>query len=200
MKSIVFLYKKTLQREDLKKANGERLISNATVDRVCRRLGQRLTLFTADNAGIKITPKYANHLFNVSVKDKGTFTAGRVEVLMVVYQFDLRDLIFNEVRDINARIDAAAEGEPLHGLDHVVDPCTDMISVVSSFADFFTLARRFDTCSLTLPVLAERVKSLQEILLEVMPDKSGQYTILYNIVLYYIMYHIILYKTLYNII
>ena len=84
------------------------------------------------------------------------------------------------LRDINARIDAAAEGEPLHGLDHVVDPSTDMIRVVNSFADFCTLARRFDTCSLTLHVLAERVKSLQEILLEVMPDKSGQDTILYN--------------------
>ncbi len=54
---------------------------------------------------------------------------------MVVYQFVLRDLIFNEVpaRDINARIDAVAEGEQLHGLDHVVDP---QIRVVNSFADF----------------------------------------------------------------
>ena len=180
MKSIVFLYKSTLQRDDLRKPSGERLISNAAVDRVCDRLGQRLTCFTADDAGLKITPKYAKHLFNMSVNDKGTFTAGRVEILIVAYQFVLRDLIFNEVRDINARIDAAAEGEPLHGLDHVVDPSTDMIRVVNSFADFFTLARRFDTCSLTLPVLAERVKSLQETLLEVMPDKSGQDTILYS--------------------
>ena len=97
------------------------------------------------------------------------------------------------LRDINARIDAAAEGEPLHGLDHVVDPSTDMIRVVNSFADFCTLARRFDTCSLTLHVLAERVKSLQETLLKPGGDalkiRSG-----YNI----IQYCIILYNTLYN--
>jgi hypothetical protein len=82
----------------------------------------------------------------------------------------------------------------LRGLDHVVDPSTDKIRVVNSFADLFTLARRFDACSLTLPVLTERVKSLQVTLLEVMPSKSGQDIILYNIMLYYIMQYIILYN------
>ena len=104
MKSIVFLYKSTLQRDDLRKPSGERLISNAAVDRVCDRLGQRLTCFTADDAGLKITPKYAKHLFNVSVNDKGTFTAGRVEILIVAYHFVLRDLIYNVVLHINEKL------------------------------------------------------------------------------------------------
>jgi hypothetical protein len=188
MKSIVFLYKSTLQRDDLRKPSGERLISNAAVDRVCDRLGQRLTCFTADDAGLKITPKYAKHLFNVSVNDKGTFTAGRVEILIVAYQFVLRDLIYNEVLHINEKIDAAAEGDPLHGIDHVVDPSTDIIRVVNSFADVFTLGRRYDTCADTLPVLAEKIKLLQDTLLEVMPGKSGEdiilCSILHNIVQY----------------
>lgn len=181
MKSIVFLYKSTLQREDLRKPNGERLMSDAAVHRVCNRLGQRLTFFTADNAGLKITSKYAKHLFNVSVKDKGTFTAGRVEILIVVYQFVLRDLIHDEVLHINENIDADAVSDPLYGLEHVVDPSTDMIRVVNSFADVFTLGRRYDTCADALPDLAEKIKFLQDTLLEVMPAKSGQDTI-YNIV------------------
>ena len=45
--------------------------------------------------------------------DKGTFTAGRVENLMVSFQFVLRVLIFDKVRGIDGHIDAAAVGRPV---------------------------------------------------------------------------------------
>ena len=205
MKAIVHLYISVLQREDLvtnpkrtrlssnaadpNEPKRTRLFSDAAVDRVMHRTGERLTCFTADDAGLRITPKYARHLYNVSVHDKGTFTAGRVENLMVVLQFVLRDLIFDEVRKINDLIDAAPRGDPLHGLEHVVDPSTDIIRVINTFVDFFTLARRYDTCVETLPVLAKRVRALQEILKEIMPTKSGDDIILYNSI-----YHIIYYQ------
>ena len=189
MKAIVHLYRSVLQREDLVTPKRTRLFSDAAVDRIMHRLGERLTCCTADDAGIRITPKYARHLYNVSVHDKGTFTAGRVENLMVVLQFVLRDLIFDEVRKINDLIDAAPRGDPLHGLEHVVDPSTDIILVINTFVDFFTLARRYDTCVETLPVLAKRVRALQEILKEIMPTKSGDDIILYNSI-----YHIIYYQ------
>ena len=43
-----------------------RLFSDAAVDRVMHRIGERLTCFTADDAGLRITTKYARHLYNVS--------------------------------------------------------------------------------------------------------------------------------------
>lgn len=172
-RSAIHLYRTTLQRSDLVKPDGRFIFSKAHVERVCKRIGDRLICFTADNAGLTLTPKYARHLYNVSVHDKGTFTAGRMEYLMVALPFALRDLIFKEVQEINAQIDEAPVGSLLHGLDPVIDPSSDIICVINHFVSVFTMGRRYDTCAATLPVLAERIRALQEILLEVMPEKSG---------------------------
>ncbi len=136
-----------LQPADPNEPKRTRLFSDAAVDMVMHRIGERLICFTADDAGLRITPKYARHLYNVSVHDKGTFTAGRVENLMVVLQYVLRYLIFNEVRKINDLIDAAPRGDPLHGLEHVVHPSADIILVstlsliFSRWQDVMTLAK-----------------------------------------------------------
>jgi hypothetical protein len=55
----------------------------------------------------------------------------------------------------------------------LIDPSSDIIRVINHFVEVFTMGRRYDTCAATLLVLAERIRALQEILLEVMPEKSG---------------------------
>ena len=191
MRSIVYLYKTTLQRSDFPRGGkGNHFIANKGIERIFRKMATRLTHFTSEVAGFTLTPKYAKHMYNVSVKGKGNFTAGRVEFLMVCLPFVLRDIAFHEVKKINSKIDAARPGTLWHGLAKVVDPWADAARACIAFLEFFTLARSYETCEIVLPELAGRIENLQKTLLDVFPGKSGETII--NIIDMFMMIHMII--------
>ena len=53
--------------------------------------------------------------------------------LMLVLPYVLVDLVGKERRLINAVIDGAVAGDPLHGLPHVEDPCEAIIAALLVF-------------------------------------------------------------------
>ena len=125
-----------------------------------------------------MTSKYAKHMCNVIVNGTGNFTAGRVDFLMVCMPFVLRDIVFHEVKLINKTIEDASSDSPWHSLDKVVDPWADATRACIAFLEFFTLARSYETCETALPEIAGRIEKLQETLLEVFPEKSGDVNLL----------------------
>ena len=100
-------------------------ISMPTFDSVWTRLCRRLTHVCSNVSGLQLTPKYAAHVRHVFIVGKSTFTAGRLELLMMVLSFMLVDLIEPELRsiehaiaenkidrDANGRRQAADSGAP----------------------------------------------------------------------------------------
>ena len=71
----------------------------------------------------------------------GTFTAGRIEHLMVVMMFALRDLAFREVKFLNDKIAAARPGTPWYNLAKVVDPWAEAARAYIVFLEFYLPAR-----------------------------------------------------------
>jgi hypothetical protein len=53
--------------------------------------------------------------------------------LMLVLPYVLVYLVGKERRQINAAIDSAVAGDPLHGLPHVEDPCEAIIAALLFF-------------------------------------------------------------------
>jgi hypothetical protein len=68
-----------------------------------------------------------------SEEGKSSFTGGRMIYLMLVLPYVLVDLVGKERRQINAVIDSAVAGDPLHGLPHVDDPCEAIIAALLVF-------------------------------------------------------------------
>ncbi len=74
--------------------------------------------------------------------------------LMLVLSYVLVDLVGKERRQINAAIDSAVAGDPLHGLPHVEDPCEAAALLV--FLKWFMLVRRMELVDLEIAELAKR--------------------------------------------
>ena len=174
MRSTVYRFKVALQRNDFpRNGHGHHFISTAAIERLFRRFSVRLTYFTSENSGFQLTAKYANHLCNVCLYGNGTFTAGRIEYLMVVMMFALRDLAFREVKFLNDKIAAARPGTPWYNLAKVVDPWAEVARAFIVFLEYFLPVRSLATCETAIPEIAKRGDILQRTLLEVFPEKSG---------------------------
>jgi hypothetical protein len=63
---------------------------------------------------------------------------------MLVLPYVLVDLVGKERRKINAAIDIAVPGDPLHGLPHVEDPCEAIIDALLVFLKWFMLVRKIE--------------------------------------------------------
>ncbi len=74
--------------------------------------------------------------------------------LMLVLSYVLVDLVGNERGQINAAIDSAVAGDPLHGLPHVEDPCEAIIVALLVFLKWFMLVRRMVLAELEITELA----------------------------------------------
>jgi hypothetical protein len=83
----------------------------------------------------------------VCLYGNGTFTAGRIEYLMVVMMFALRDLAFREVKFLNDKIAAARPGTPWYNLAKVVDPWAEVARAFIVFLEYFLPVRSLATCS-----------------------------------------------------
>ena len=111
--SVLYTVQSTL-RNDLyitglnKKGERKYLVSMSMIEDVWKRICIRLRLFISTYAGFQLTAKYAAHFWKVFLEGKGTFTAGRMELLMIALPFVLRDLIRPELALIERAI---ASGE-----------------------------------------------------------------------------------------
>ncbi len=88
---------------------------------VLRPLVRRQPRITVDDSCLTISDKFAQHFLKAYEDEKSSFTEARMTYLILVLPYVLVDLVGKKWRMINATIDSAAAGDPLHGLPHVED-------------------------------------------------------------------------------
>ena len=181
VKSVIYKVDTTLRNDSYTKGKTKEgrpryLISEAALDAVWTRFCERLQHFDSSSAGFQLTSKYAAHFRHVFLNDKSTFTAGRIELLMMALPFVLRDLIDPEIALIeqairDGRIDRDENGnlpEPPE------DPCPDMVGALAYFLDWYMQARLLIFPLDMAPELQRRAFEMKRALQRVFPDKSGQ--------------------------
>ena len=109
VKSVIYKVEMTLRHDSYstgKTAEGQTkyIIGMPRLGSVWTRLCRRLTHVHSDVCGLQLTPKYAAHVHNVFVEGKSAFTAGRMELLMMMFPFVLLDPIEPELRSIEHAI------------------------------------------------------------------------------------------------
>ena len=149
-------------------------VTQSTMAHVLRRLARRLSRITSDESCLTISEKFSQHFLKVYEEGKSSFTGGRMIYLMLVLPYVLVDLVGKERRQINAAIDSAVAGDPLHGLPHVEDPCEAIIAALLVFLKWFMLVRRMVLVESEIAELATRGIAMMEKLKEVFPEKSGE--------------------------
>ena len=127
----------TVQHQDDGTTKIKYVISEAALEAVYDRLCERLEHFQSSHAGFQLTSKYTAHFKHVFLHGKGTFTAVRMQFLMMALPFALRSLLTKEFALI--RRELAGQDAKLRTL---VDPCTDMVLALNRFLDWFSMARR----------------------------------------------------------
>jgi len=159
------------------KQNGEKkyLISKSMIEDVWKRICIRLRSFISTYAGFQLTSKYAAHFWKVFLEGKGTFTAGRMELLMIALPFVLRDLIRPELTLIERAI---ASGDIIRDAGNRVpvpaDPCPGMIKALALFLDWYYLARQSLFPMAQVPELQRKYRAMKQAVKLVFPSKSGQ--------------------------
>ncbi len=96
-------------------------------------MARSLLRITADESCLTISDKFAQHFLHVYEDGRSSFTGARMTCLILVSPYVLVDLVGKERRMINAAIDSAAAGDPLHGLPHVEDPYEAIIDALLIF-------------------------------------------------------------------
>ena len=167
--SIVHKIRTTLRNESFIKGrttegNPIYIISEAALEDVFDRLCERLQHFRSTRSGFQLTIKYTAHFKSVFLRGKGTFTAGRMLLLMMALPFALRDLLNQELASIRRVLPRAA----------VEDPCPGMVRALNSFLDFFTMGRSMLIPVADLPELTIRHSTMLQDLKDVFPNKSGE--------------------------
>jgi hypothetical protein len=94
--------------------------------------------------------------------------------LMLVLPYVVVDLVGKERRKINAAIDIAVQGDPVHGLPHVEDPCEASIDALLIFLKWFLLVRKMEHRESEILELTTRGIAMMEKLKEVFSEKSGE--------------------------
>jgi hypothetical protein len=125
----------------------------------------------------QLTTKYAAHFWKVFLEGKGTFTAGRIELLMIALPFVLRDLIRPELVLIERAI---ASGDIIRDVASgnrvplPTDPCPGMIKALALFLDWYFLARQSLFPMAQVPELQRKYRAMKQAVKLVFPSKSGQ--------------------------
>jgi hypothetical protein len=122
--------------------------SEAAQDDVFTCLLTRLTQFESPSAGFQFTAKYAAHFRPkmycvLYLEDHSSFTACRIELLLVAPPFVLRDLLAPELALLeqaicNGRVTTLDSETP----ELPEDPCPDMIKALACFIDWYMPARK----------------------------------------------------------
>ena len=180
VKSVIYKVETTLRDDAYVKTTAEGqpkfLVGMPTLDGTWTRLSRRLTHVDSDICGYQLTPKYAAHVRHVFLDGKSAFTAGRMELLMMILPFVLVDLIDPELRFVEqaireGKVDTNAMG---NRPAPPKDPCPDMVRALACFLDWYMQARLLLFPVDMAPELQRRAKVMKETLQEVFPDKSGQ--------------------------
>ena len=176
VKAILHLLFKTILADAYLTEHGNRKapVTQSTMAHVLRRLARRLSGITSDESCLTISEKFSQHFLKVYEEGKSSFTGARMIYLMLVLPYVLVDLVGKERQRINAAIDSAVAGDPLHGLPHVDDPCEDIIDALLVFFNWFMLVRKLQLPESEIAELATRGIAMMEKLKEVFPEKSGE--------------------------
>ena len=88
VKSVIYKVETTLRDDAYVKTTAEGqpkfLVGMPTLDGTWTRLSRRLTHVDSDICGYQLTPKYAAHVRHVFLDGKSAFSAGRMELLMMI--------------------------------------------------------------------------------------------------------------------
>ena len=136
---------------------------------------RRLQEFHSSIAGFQLTPKYTAHFKRVFVDGKSTFTASRIEMLMMALPFALRDLIPQEIEFIKQairtrQVDAVDGRMP----EPPEDPCPDIVNCLACFLDWYMMARLLLFPMDDTPELQRRAFVMKGELQRVFPEKTGE--------------------------
>ena len=82
--------------------------------------------------------------------------------------------MLSQVEFINAAIDRAPRGTPLHGLAHVSDPSDQIVEVLIQCMEWNIMTRRRSIPESELPELHQAAVKLLELLKKNLPDKCGE--------------------------
>jgi hypothetical protein len=176
VKAIIYLLSMTIVAPAYLTEHGNRKapVNQSTSSHILRRLARRLSRITADESCLTISEKFAQHFLKEYEQRKSKFTGARMIYLMLVLPYVLVDLVGKERRTINAAIDIAVQGDPLHGLPHVEDPCEAIIDALLVFLKWFMLVRKIEYRESEIAELTTRGIAMMEKLKEVFPEKSGE--------------------------
>ena len=106
--AILYRYTQVLRRPDLVvdskgKGKGKQvkkpLITNAGLEKVWKRLADRLSAIMADTSMLTLSTEYAAHFYDMYIdgKENAKLTGDRMKMLMLSLPFMVRDLISPEV-------------------------------------------------------------------------------------------------------
>jgi len=177
--AIVHKISTTLRNDRLIKGltedgNPRYIISEAALENVYDRLCERLQQFHSSHAGFQLTSKYTAHFKNVFLNGKGTFTAGRMVMLMPAIIFVLRDLLTPEIQIIRRELTNQGKSDRAAALSNLKDPWKDIVEALSSFLDWFIMARGMLFPLEDAPELQKRARFMKQELQRVFPEKSGE--------------------------
>ena len=148
------------------------IISEAALENVYDRHCERLQHFHSSHAGFQLTSKYTAHFKRVFLTGTGTFTAGRMVLLIPAIIFVLRDLLKPEIEIISRELPNVAGRARI--LSDLKDPWKDMVEALSSFLDWFIKARSMLFPMDDAPELQKLARSMKRLLQLHFPEKSGE--------------------------
>ena len=152
------------------------IISNNMTEDIFKGLCERLEWFRSSHAGFQLTTKYTAHLRRVYLEGKSTFTAGRIEILMLALPFVLQGLLkkpFDVIKTAirQQKVDKGSDGRfP----DPPEDPCPDMVNAIAIFSDWYSMARMINLPLKQVPELQRRQQLFRNEYKRVFPEKSGE--------------------------
>ena len=100
-------------------------------------------------------------------RGKGTFTAGRMQLLVPALPFALRDLLGQEIALLRRELGKPATAS-------LVGPSTHMVQALNRFLDWFVMARQIMITVADVPKLQRRALAIREELQRLFPEKPGE--------------------------
>ena len=176
IRAIIFLIESVILRPEFCSAHGGRPapVPKTAVDNVLKRLATRLASVRAEESCLTLTPEFAEHFLKVYAEGRSSFTGARMNNLMLVLPYIIRDIAGPERALINAAIRAAAPGDPLHGMESVEDPCVAIVNCLLTFMSWYLLIRRRELSVDDVAETLDRGRGMMESLKATFPEKSGE--------------------------
>ena len=176
IRAIIYSLESVISRLEFCSSHGQRPapVPQAAVKNVLKRLAQRLASVRADESCLTLTAEFAEHFLKVYVEGKSSFTGPRMNNLMLVLPYLIRDIAGPEISRINSAIRSAAPGDPLHELEEVEDPCPAIVECLLTFLSWYLLIRRREVSADDVADMLVRGREMMESLKETFPDKSGE--------------------------